>query len=79
MCNHFFPLLFPSSEGRTQDLSSEYKLTKLILRVECASYNLTSYIKSALIHKPLAKIPKTFNQHDTAGKTIKYLGINTLV
>ena len=35
--------------------------------------------KSALIHKTSTQIPKDFNQHDAAGTTIKYLGVNTLI
>ena len=31
------------------------------------------------MRKPSAQIPKAFNQHDAAGKTIKYVGINTLL
>ena len=78
----FCPLIlqsFPSQGGRAIALSSEYKLTNLILHVGCPSHNATSYRKSAFIHKPLVKIAKALNQHDTAGKTMKYLGINTLI
>ena len=59
--------------------SSEYKLTKLILWDGCSSYNRTSQKKSTLINKPSAQIPKVFNQHGTAGRTRKYVGINTLI
>ena len=34
------PLLFLLREGRTRALSSEYKLTKMILQVGCRSYHL---------------------------------------
>ena len=60
-------------------LSSEYKLNKLIKRVECPFRNLTPERKSALIHKLSAQIRKAFNQHDTTRYTIKYLGINSLI
>ena len=42
----------------------------------------TTFKPSAQIPKafnPSAQIPKAFNQYETAGKTIKYLGINTLI
>ena len=61
-------------------LSSDFKLTKLILLVGCPSYNIiNSWKKYALIDKPSVQIPKTFNQHDTAEKAIKHLDINTLI
>ena len=74
----FCTLLFPLRKSRTQTLNSEYKLTRLILRIGCPSYLLTSdgRRKSALIRKPLAQIRKAFNQHDTSGEKIKYLGKN---
>lgn len=75
----FCPLLFPSRGGRIQTLCSKYNMTKLILPVECPSQNLTTYGKSALIHKPSAQIAEDFNQHDIARKKITYLDINTLI
>ena len=61
-------------------LSSDFKLTKQILWGGCPSYSMNSQRKSVLTHKPSAQIPKAFtNQHDTDGKTIKYLVINTLI
>ena len=38
----------------------------------------TSLRKSDLIHKLSGQIPKVFSQHDTAGRAIKYSGINLL-
>ena len=69
----FCPVLFSSRGWRTQALSPEYKLTKLILWFRCPSYILTSWRKSAHIYKPSGQIYKAFNQHGTTGKT-KYLG-----
>ena len=59
------------------NLSSECKLTKLILQAGCPSYNLTSWREPAVIQKPSAQISKAFNQHGIAEKTI-YLAINAL-
>ena len=69
----FCPLLLLSRGGMVIAiaLSSEYKLTKLILWVECPFHNVTSHRKSAFIHKPLVHIPRAFNPHDKAGKTKK--------
>ena len=53
-------------------------MTKQILLVGYHSYNLSSKRKPTLIHKTSTQIPLTFNQHDAAGKTIEYLGVNTL-
>ena len=75
----FCSISFPSRGCRNWALRSDFKLTKLILRVGCTSYNISSYRKSALIYNPSAQIPKALNQRDTAGKTIKYLGTNTLI
>ena len=69
MCFVFCPLLFPSKRFKIRTLSSEYKLTKLILWVGCPSYNLTLYSKPALIHKVSTKIPKAFSKLDISGKT----------
>ena len=61
------------------DLSSEYKLNKLILEVGCPSYYLTSYRHSVLIQKPSPQIPKYFNQHGIAERTKHFLGMNTSI
>ena len=73
MCYHFLSLvtLLERRYGSMQALSSEYKLSKLILQVGCPSRNLTTQRKSALILK-------AFNQHDTAGEAVTFLGINAL-
>ena len=63
-----------------QILSSECKLTKLIVQIGCPSYHLTSWRKSALIHKPSGQIPKVLYQHETVEKIKKkYLGISALI
>ena len=73
------PSLLSSNGGRLQAWSSEYKLVKLILQVGSAFYHLTSHRKSAPVQRSSGEIPKAFNQHDIAGKTIKYLGVNALI
>ena len=55
-------LLFPSEGGRMQVLSSECKLTKLILWSEQPSNHLTSKKKATLICKLSAQLLKSFNQ-----------------
>ena len=74
----FCSLLFHSRENRTRSVCFEYKLTKQILLVGYPSSKLSSQRKLTLIHKPSAQNRQAVNQHDTARKTIKYLGINTL-
>ena len=73
------PLLFPLRRGRKRALSSECKLGKRILCVECPFYYPISYRKSVPIHKPSDQIPNAFNEHDIAGKTINYLVKNALI
>ena len=76
-------LLFASRVGRKWLLSSECKLTKLILHTRCPSYHLTSrqvpHDKLALIQKPPGQIPKAFKQYGVAEKTKNYLGINASI
>ena len=67
--SEIIPLLFP---GSIRVLNYEDKLTKVILRVGYPSCNLTSYKKSALIHKSAEQVHEFFNQHDIVGKKIKY-------
>ena len=78
----FYPLLFPLRGGRMLALNSEYKLTKVILRVGCLSHNPTPSMKSALIHKPTAQIHKAFNQHDNSwidNKLFRYKYFNIVI
>ena len=72
-----FSSLFPSNVGRAQDLSSEYRLMKLILQIGCPSCHPKSKRKSALIQKPSAQITQLFNQHGIVEK--KHLRINYLI
>ena len=65
-------LSFPWREGRMLVLSSKYKLEHLVLQIGYHFNHLASLRKSALIQKPLAKIPKDLNQHGVAEKTKKY-------
>ena len=60
------PLLFPLRWGKTQAISCEYKLAKLILQTGCLLYHLTSWRKQVLIQKLLSQIPKIFNQYKIA-------------
>ena len=57
----FYPLLFRSRGRETGALSSEDKLIKLILRVECPSENQTSRRKLDIIHKASARTSEVFN------------------
>ena len=66
------PVLFVSRGIESgASLSSEYKLTKLILQIERPFYHLTSSRESALIQNTSAHIPKVFYQHGIAGKAKK--------
>ena len=73
--------------NRSRDLSSEYKVTKLLLQTEFPSYNLTSKRKSTKIQSASVQIPKAFNMHGIAAKTKKIFrfehgdinGINALI
>ena len=71
--------IIPQERGRTRALSSEYKLTKRIVQIGWPSYHLTLREKSALVQKPLVRIPKIFDQHGIAEKTKNYLGISGLI
>ena len=53
-----------------QDKALLTKLTKMILQTGCPSNHLISWWKLGKIQKFSAKIPKAFQQHGKAEKTI---------
>ena len=57
----FYILHYPPCVG-VERASSECKFTKLIVRIGCPLYHLTSWRKLALIQKSLAQIPRVFHQ-----------------
>lgn len=69
VCVYFMFLLFLLRGGRMGALSSVYKLTRLILQIECPSYHLTSLKKSALTQNSSAQTPKAIHQYGIVEKT----------